>query len=43
LQLTVNEPDAPLMLETDPTRLTQVLVNLPNNAALFSPVSRLAK
>lgn len=38
-QLTVKQPEEPLMLEADPTRLTQVLVNLLNNASRFSPAS----
>jgi two-component system CheB/CheR fusion protein len=37
--LTVSQPEEPLMLEADPTRLTQVLVNLLNNAVKFTPAS----
>jgi two-component system CheB/CheR fusion protein len=36
-QLTVALPDAPVYLEADPTRLAQVLANLLNNAAKYTP------
>jgi len=36
-QLTVSQPDEPVILEADPTRLSQVLINLLNNASKFSP------
>jgi two-component system CheB/CheR fusion protein len=38
-QLTVRQSDEPLVLEADPTRFTQVLVNLLNNASKYSPPS----
>jgi signal transduction histidine kinase/ActR/RegA family two-component response regulator len=36
-ELTVSLPDAPLPLSADPTRLEQVLTNLLNNAARYTP------
>jgi PAS domain S-box-containing protein len=38
-QLTVNFPDYPILLEVDPPRLAQVLSNLLNNAAKYTPES----
>jgi PAS domain S-box-containing protein len=35
--LSVSVPDAPLPLDVDPTRVVQVLANLLNNAAKFTP------
>jgi signal transduction histidine kinase len=35
--LTVIEPDKPITLEVDPTRLAQVISNLLNNAAKYTP------
>src|SRR5262249_31649055 len=37
LQFTVSLPAAPLWLEADPTRLEQILANLLNNAAKYTP------
>jgi PAS domain S-box-containing protein len=36
-QLTVSLPDSPLYLDADPYRLSQVLANLLNNAAKYTP------
>ena len=35
--LSVSTPDEPIMLEVDPTRITQVISNLLNNAARYTP------
>jgi signal transduction histidine kinase len=35
-QLTVNFPDKPIRLEADPTRFTQIVANLLNNAAKYT-------
>ncbi|HEX2997483.1 MAG TPA: PAS domain S-box protein [Anaerolineales bacterium] len=35
--LTVSQPDDPVTLKADPTRLAQVLMNLLNNASKYSP------
>jgi PAS domain S-box-containing protein len=37
-QLVVRHPDEPLWLHADPTRISQVLSNLLNNAAKYTPV-----
>ncbi len=37
-QMVVDQPDAPLMLEADATRIAQVLSNLLNNAAKYTPL-----
>ncbi|MDB6062734.1 MAG: hypothetical protein JWM78_2837 [Verrucomicrobiaceae bacterium] len=37
-ELIVNLPAAPIRLDADPTRLTQMLLNLLNNAAKYTPV-----
>jgi PAS domain S-box-containing protein len=34
---TVSMPDQPILFDADPVRLTQIIVNLLNNAAKFSP------
>ena len=36
-QLTLRLPDEPLLLDADPSRLTQILTNLLNNAAKYTP------
>jgi signal transduction histidine kinase len=36
VKLTINKPEAPLMVDADPVRLVQVAVNLLNNAAKFT-------
>ncbi len=37
-QLVVMQPDLPLLLDADPTRIAQVLSNLLNNAAKYTPL-----
>jgi PAS domain S-box-containing protein len=37
VRLTVSAPDVPVTLDADPTRLTQIVQNLLNNAAKYTP------
>ena len=40
-KLVVRQPDEPLLLDADPTRIAQVLSNLLNNAAKYTPLGGL--